>query len=193
MLKNLKDYNILLASRSPRRQELMSELHIPFKVITLGGIDESYPSSLPAMEVAPYLSKIKANAYLSRLSENDLIITADTVVILNNKIYGKPDGRESAISMLEELSGKAHHVVTGVSISTHNKQITFSSVTEVVFAELSKKDIEYYVDTFLPFDKAGAYGIQEWIGCIAVERINGSFYNVMGLPVHKLYKELQNF
>ncbi|MDE7381789.1 MAG: Maf-like protein [Muribaculaceae bacterium] len=193
MLKNLKDYNILLASKSPRRQELMSELHIPFKVITLGGIDESYPSSLPAMEVAPYLSKIKANAYLSRLSENDLIITADTVVILNNKIYGKPDGRESAISMLEELSGKAHHVVTGVSISTHNKQITFSSVTEVVFAELSKKDIEYYVDTFLPFDKAGAYGIQEWIGCIAVERINGSFYNVMGLPVHKLYKELQNF
>lgn len=193
MLKNLEKYNILLASKSPRRHELMKELRIPFHVISLGGIEESYPSELPAIEVAPYLSKVKAEVYLPKLSDNDLIITADTIVILGEKIFGKPFDRDSAIAMLEELSGKSHHVVTGVSLSTHKKQSTFSIVTEVVFEKLSKEDIEYYVDNFQPFDKAGAYGIQEWIGCIAVKKINGSFYNVMGLPVHQLYNELKKF
>ncbi len=193
MLKNLEKYNILLASKSPRRHELMKELRIPFHIISLGGIDESYPPELPAIEVAEYLSKLKADAYLPKLTEKDLIITADTIVILGNKVFGKPKDREEAITMLEELSGKIHQVITGVSISTPTRQTTFRAVTDVKFTELSRKEIEYYVDNYLPFDKAGAYGIQEWIGCVAVDKLDGSFYNVMGLPIHRLYQELKNF
>lgn len=193
MLDNLRNYKVLLASKSPRRRELLSQLRVPFSVISLGGIDETYPDNLPAEEVPQYLANRKADAYLKNFSDNELIITADTLVILGDKVLGKPKDTDDARHMLAELSGKVHHVVTGVSISTHLRRTTFSTVTEVKFAELAQDDIDYYVENFLPLDKAGAYGIQEWIGCVAVEWIRGSYYNVMGLPVHQLYKELCNF
>lgn len=193
MFENLQKYDILLASKSPRRRELLTQLRLPFKVVTIGGIDESYPESLPAEEVPLYLANLKADAYLKMLRDNELIITADTLVILENRIMGKPAGREEAIEMLTALSGKTHHVVSGVSLTTRERRTSFTVKTDVTFAALTPEEIEYYVDNFLPFDKAGAYGIQEWIGCVAVEKIEGSFYNVMGLPVHQLYKELERF
>lgn len=193
MLDNLRNYKILLASKSPRRRELLSQLRVPFNVISIGCIDESYPDTMPVDQIPQYLSNIKANAYLETLKGNELIITADTLVIIGDKVLGKPANHDDAVRMLTELSGKTHKVVTGVCISTRDKRTTFSTTTEVKFAELTNHDIEYYVENFLPFDKAGAYGIQEWIGCVAVEAINGSFYNVMGLPVHQLYRELKNF
>lgn len=193
MLDNIRKYKVLLASKSPRRRELLSQLRVPFSVISIGGIDESYPDSMPAEEIPPYLANIKADAYMKTMSEQELVITADTLVILGDKVLGKPKNHDEAVEMLTTLSGKTHKVVTGVCISTHRRRTTFSTVTEVTFAELSAEDIEYYVENFLPYDKAGAYGIQEWIGCVAVESIHGSYYNVMGLPVHQLYKELRNF
>lgn len=193
MLNNLKKYRILLASKSPRRRELLSQLRIPFNVVTIGGIDESYPEDLAADEIPQYIANKKADAYASCIKDNELIITADTLVILDGKVLGKPKDHDEAEKMLSELSGKTHKVITGVSISTASKRTTFSTTTEVSFATLSPSDITYYVENFLPFDKAGAYGIQEWIGCVAVEGITGSFYNVMGLPVHQLYKELSIF
>lgn len=193
MFENLQKYDILLASKSPRRRELLTQLRLPFKVVTIGGIDESYPESLPAEEVPLYLANLKADAYLKMLRDNELIITADTLVILENRIMGKPAGREEAIKMLTALSGKTHHVVSGVSLTSRERRTSFTVKTDVTFAALTPEEIEYYVDNFLPFDKAGAYGIQEWIGCVAVEKIEGSFYNVMGLPVHQLYKELERF
>lgn len=193
MFENLQKYDILLASKSPRRRELLTQLRLPFKVVTIGGIDESYPESLPAEEVPLYLANLKADAYLKMLRDNELIITADTLVILENRIMGKPAGREEAIEMLTALSGKTHHVVSGVSLTSRERRTSFTVKTDVTFAALTPEEIEYYVDNFLPFDKAGAYGIQEWIGCVAVEKIEGSFYNVMGLPVHQLYKELERF
>lgn len=193
MLENLEKYHILLASKSPRRRELLQQLRVPFRVISLGGIVENYPDTLPTEDIPQYLSNLKADAYLGNLNRNELIITADTLVILDGAVLGKPDGRDGAIAMLRKLSGKTHKVITGVTLATHERRTSFSSVTEVKFADISDKDIEYYVDNFLPFDKAGAYGIQEWIGCIAVESIHGSFYNVMGLPVHRLYVELSKF
>lgn len=193
MFENLKKYDILLASKSPRRRELLTQLRLPFKVVTIGGIDESYPESLPAEEVPLYLANLKADAYLKMLRDNELIITADTLVILGNRIMGKPADSLEAIGMLTALSGKTHHVVSGVSLTTRDRRTSFTVKTDVTFAPLTPEEIEYYVDNFLPFDKAGAYGIQEWIGCVAVEKIDGSFYNVMGLPVHQLYKELERF
>lgn len=192
MFENLQKYDILLASKSPRRRELLTQLRLPFKVVTIGGIDESYPESLPAEEVPLYLANLKADAYLKMLRDNELIITADTLVILENRIMGKPAGREEAIEMLTALSGKTHHVVSGVSLTTRERRTSFTVKTDVTFAALTPEEIEYYVDNFLPFDKAGAYGIQEWIGCVAVEKIEGSFYNVMGLPVHRLYTLLRD-
>ena len=193
MLENLKKFKVLLASKSPRRRELLSELRIPFGVVNIGGIDESYPSSLPAEEIPLFLANKKADVYMSNFNGNELVITADTLVIADGRVLGKPHTHEEAISMLASLSGKVHKVVTGVSISTHGRRTTFASETEVKFADISREDIAYYVENYLPLDKAGAYGIQEWIGCVAVEWIKGSFYNVMGLPVHQLYKELKNF
>ncbi|MDE6006589.1 MAG: Maf family nucleotide pyrophosphatase [Muribaculaceae bacterium] len=193
MLENLSKYKVKLASKSPRRRELLEELRVPFSIITTGGIDESYPDTLPPKEIPAYLANKKGDAYMRRFDGNELVITADTLVILGDKVLGKPEGRDDAIKMLKELSGRTHLVVTGVSISTKDKRTTFSVITEVTFSHISDADIEYYVDNFLPFDKAGAYGIQEWIGCIAVESIRGSYYNVMGLPVHRLYHELKNF
>lgn len=191
MLDNLSDYHILLASKSPRRRELLSELRIPFKCISLGGIDESYPDDMPPEDVPRYLAEKKASAYAERIRDNELVITADTLVMMGNWIYGKPHSEEEARAILHELSGQSHKVITGVCILTLSDRISFTSETEVKFADLSTDDIEYYVANFLPLDKAGAYGIQEWIGCVAVESINGSFYNVMGLPVHRLYQELK--
>ena len=192
-LQNLNNYKILLASASPRRRELLSQIYPDFEIAPSIEVDEVYPSSMPAVDVAPHLSLLKANAYKSLITDNQLIITADTVVINNNVVLGKPSSKSDAIEMLKILSGKSHNVITGVTITTASRQTTFSVNTEVEFSTLELKEISWYVDKYMPLDKAGAYGIQEWIGCIGVKKINGSFYNVMGLPLHKLYNELKTF
>lgn len=193
MLSNLKDYHILLASKSPRRRELLATLRIPFNCINITGIDESYPEDMVKSEVPLFLANKKADAYIARIKDKDLVITADTVVIMDDCIYGKPADHSEAIEMLHRLSGKVHKVITGVCLLTSHCRKSFSTETDVKFASLSDDEIEYYVDNYLPLDKAGAYGIQEWIGSVAVEWINGSFYNVMGLPIHQLYQELKHF
>lgn len=191
MLDNLNKYNIILASASPRRRELLSGLGVSFETLCLPGIDESFPDSLPANEVAGYISVKKAEAYKQQMQTNQLIITADTVVVLENRILGKPHSRENAVEILRFLSGKTHHVITGVTILTTDKQKTFSVSTDVTFADITDEEINYYIDRYQPMDKAGAYGIQEWIGFIAVESISGSYFNVMGLPIQRLYQELK--
>lgn len=193
MLHNLRNYRILLGSKSPRRRELMQMMRIPFNVVNINGVKETYPESLPAVEVPLYLSGVKADAYIPMLKDDEIIITADTLVILGDKILGKPKDSEDAVEMLKSLSGKTHLVVTGVTIAGVRDRTSFSVTSEVTFSPLSEDDIRYYVDNFHPLDKAGAYGIQEWIGGVAVEKINGSFYNVMGLPVNRLYQELKLF
>jgi septum formation protein len=190
LLDLLKRYNVVLASNSPRRKELLGDLGIEFQVRTIKGIDESYPDDLPVLEIAEYISRKKAHAYRAEMHPDELIITADTVVILGNEVLGKPKDADDARRMLRELSGKTHKVVTGVTIVTTDATRSFSAVSDVEFAELGDEDINYYVDNYRPLDKAGAYGIQEWIGCMGVRNINGSFYNVMGLPLHRLYTEL---
>lgn len=192
-LDNLYKYEVLLASASPRRRELLAQLNIDFEIAPYIDIDESYPSSMVATEVAPHLSLLKANAYKDLITNNQLIITADTVVINDGKVLGKPASKQEAFDMLKSLSGHVHSVVTGVSITTAYQQITFSADTQVEFAPLEDDEIKWYVDHFSPLDKAGAYGIQEWIGCIGIRNINGSYYNVMGLPLHRLYCELKKF
>ena len=186
-------YKILLGSNSPRRREILELLRLPFTVATIEGIDESYPQDLDPGKVSEYISNKKADAFVKRLHHDELVITADTVVICDGKILGKPKDNKEACRMLEFLSGKTHKVTTGVTLATKNKRVSFSSDSLVTFADLSQEEILYYVDTFHPLDKAGAYGIQEWIGAVAVARMNGSFYNVMGLPVHRLYQELKKF
>lgn len=193
MLDNLNKYKIFLASKSPRRRELLQMLRIPFSIISIGGIDESFPSDIPLLEVPQFISDKKADAYQDKIDENELIITADTLVICDDRIMGKPKDNEEAVEMLLFLAGKTHHVATGVTITTRERRTSFTSVTEVTFAHLSEEDARFYVDNYHPTDKAGAYGIQEWIGSVAVSSINGSFYNVMGLPVHRLYQELKLF
>ncbi|MDE5901955.1 MAG: Maf family nucleotide pyrophosphatase [Muribaculaceae bacterium] len=193
MLKNLDNYKILLGSKSPRRRELLQLLRIPFTVVNIHNVEEKWPEGMPACDVPQYLSGIKADAYLDHLHDNELIITADTLVILGERIFGKPHSAKEACEMLSTLSGKTHQVITGVTIATHRMRDSFTAVTDVKFGQLSADEIRYYVDSFAPFDKAGAYGIQEWIGGVAVEEINGSFYNVMGLPIHRLYRQLKNF
>lgn len=193
MLRNLDKYKILLASKSPRRRELMQMLRVPFNIITLGGIDESFPDNIPLIDVPQYVSGVKADAYQKKIASNELLITADTMVICEDRILGKPKNTEEAKEMLHLLSGKTHKVASGVTITTLDKRTSFTTVTEVTFAELSEEEINYYVDNYLPMDKAGAYGIQEWIGAVAVSSINGSYYNVMGLPVHRLFQELKFF
>ena len=197
----MKDYKIILASNSPRRKELLAGLDMPFEVKVLKGIDESYPSTLSPYETAQYIAAKKADAYRGLLADGILILTADTVVIAptedeqNDKegrgiILGKPKDAEDAKRMLRMLSGKTHHVVTGVCLTTVKEQHQFSVTTEVTFKSLSEEEIEYYVSKYKPFDKAGAYGIQEWIGYIACTGLKGSYYNVMGLPVQRIYEEL---
>ena len=193
LLNKIKQYNVILASNSPRRRELLADLGINFTVKTIDGIDESYPPELPVLEIAEYISLKKAHAYKSVMSAGDVVITADTVVILGDEVLGKPADADDARRMLRELSGKTHQVVTGVTLATTSRIRSFSAVSDVEFAPLSNEDINYYVDNYRPLDKAGAYGIQEWIGCMGVRHINGSFYNVMGLPLHRLYIELDKF
>ena len=192
-LQNLDKYQVLLASASPRRKELLGQLGVGFEIATPIEIDESYSATMPAVEVAPFLSKLKAEAYRALIDSNQLIITADTVVINDGEVLGKPISNDDAKNMLSSLSGHIHEVVTGVTITSAEKQVTFSVCTQVEFAQLTTEEIREYVEVFAPMDKAGAYGIQEWIGCIGVKRINGSFYNVMGLPLHRLYSELKDF
>jgi septum formation protein len=189
----LTDYHIVLASNSPRRKELLAGLDIDFEVRLKKGIDEKYPQSLPVMEVAEYISGVKADAYLPTLRENELLITADTVVIVDNEIFGKPVDKEDANRMLKTLSGRTHSVVTGVCMQTKQRRNSFSVRSDVTFAQLTDEEINYYVNTYQPFDKAGAYGIQEWIGLVGVTCIKGSYFNVMGLPVQRICAELKNF
>lgn len=191
MLTNLNKYKIVLGSNSPRRRELLSGLDIHFKVQVVPGIDESYPDTLKVEDVPVYIAKQKAEVYKKDMSDDELLITADTIVWTYQSILGKPADREDAICMLQALSGCVHEVITGVCLTTKEKMISFSVSSIVRFAELDATDITYYVDTYRPFDKAGGYGIQEWIGYVGVESINGSFYNVMGLPVQRLYQELK--
>lgn len=184
---------LLLASQSPRRKELLSMLDLPFKTVEIKGVKEIYPEGMSALYVPEYLSKLKSSAYEDEISDGDILITADTVVIIGNEIIGKPRNPDEAKRMLHRLSGRKHKVATGVTIANKEKSVTFSTVTDVTFAPLSDRDINYYVEKYQPLDKAGAYGIQEWIGAIGVKSIEGSFYNVMGLPVQKLYEELLLF
>lgn len=193
ILSNLSQYKIVLGSNSPRRRELLAGLDIDFEVKTVPGIDESYPLTLPLEEVPLHIARKKAEAYIPSLAFDELLITADTVVLNVGEILGKPKDREDAITMLRKLSGHTHEVVTGVCLTTRARTIAFSATSSVRFAVLDDEEIVYYVDKYRPFDKAGAYGIQEWIGYVAVESINGSFYNVMGLPVRRLYQELKKF
>ena len=179
---------IILASNSPRRKELLNQLGLDFEVRVMKGIDESYPDNLPSKEVAEYIASKKSAAY--SIAPDELLITADTIVVVGQDILGKPHDREDACRMLREISGKTHHVITGVCIRTDSKQNRFSVSTDVRFKNLSDGEIDFYVDHFKPYDKAGAYGIQEWIGLVGVESISGSFYNVMGLPVQRIYEEL---
>lgn len=192
-LDNLSGYRIKLASASPRRRELLGMLGMDFSVSRGLDIDESYPDDIEAEDVACYISQKKAEAHRLSMSADELIITADTVVINNGEVLGKPSDEENAKEMLRTLSGHIHKVVTGVTLVTASRQVSFSVVTEVEFAELADEEINEYVELFHPLDKAGAYGIQEWIGCIGVKGINGSYYNVMGLPLHRLYRELKRF
>ena len=186
-------YRVILASGSPRRKELLSGIDIKYDVLTLPDIDEAYPSDMPPEKVPVFLARKKASAYDETLHENTLLITADTVVVLNDRIFGKPSDAKDAKRMLQQLSGQTHRVITGVCLTTQQKQRCFSDETVVTFGKLSEQEIAYYVKKYNPLDKAGAYGVQEWIGYIAVEKIDGSYFNVMGLPVFKVYRELQKF
>lgn len=193
MLDNLKKYNIVLASNSPRRKELLQRMGVNFKVRTLFGIDESYPDSLRGEDIVRYISRNKAQAYRSSMAPNELLITADTIVYVKGEVMGKPKTAEQAKEMLHKLSGKSHQVITGVTIVTADRTEDFGVTSQVKFAEITDEEINFYVDNYLPFDKAGAYGIQEWIGIVAVEEIKGSYFNVVGLPVQRLYQKLKTF
>ena len=188
----MRPYRWILGSQSPRRKELLATLGHPFEIRTIEGHSEAYPDTLPLEEVPLYLSQLKAEQLLPTLQADELLITADTVVLLDGQILGKPHDLDDARRMLHRLSGRQHKVVSGVSLSTIDWQISFSSQTLVTFAQLTDSEIDHYVARYQPLDKAGAYGIQEWIGYIGVSHIEGSFYNVMGLPVQRLYRELQD-
>ena len=191
MLENLKKYKVILASKSPRRKELLSGLGIDYEVRTLPDVDESYPESLQGADIPLYISKEKADAYRALLQPGELMITADTIVWLDGRVLGKPKDREDALQMLRDMSGRTHEVFTGVCITTTDWQRSFAAQTEVRFAQLTEEEITYYVDRYQPMDKAGSYGVQEWIGFIGVENISGSYFNIMGLPVQRLYRELK--
>lgn len=191
MLDNLKKYHIKLASNSPRRRELLAGLGIEFETKVLPGIDESYPDTLKGEEISLYIASKKADAYRTTLQPDELIITADTIVYLDGLVLGKPHDAADARRMLTLLSGHTHQVITGVCILTASQQRSFTVTTEVTFDTLGEEEISYYVEKCHPMDKAGSYGIQEWIGFIGVTGLQGSYYNVMGLPVQRLYQELR--
>lgn len=188
-----KDYKIILASNSPRRKELLAGIDVQFEVRVIQDIDESYPSDLPTKDIAEYISHKKAAVYQQQMAPDELIITADTIVVLGNEVMGKPHDEADARRMLRELSGQTHQVITGVTLTTIQKQVSFSVETDVTFKQLSDSEIDYYVSHYKPFDKAGAYGIQEWIGHIGVTGLQGSYFNVMGLPVQRIYEALRQF
>ncbi|MBI4645658.1 MAG: septum formation protein Maf [Bacteroidia bacterium] len=194
MLQNkLISCNIILASRSPRRQYLLKELGIEFEIRIKEEHDETYPQSLTKEQIPVYLAEVKAKTFINELTANDLLITADTIVWLDGEIINKPSNYEEAVNMLNKLSGKMHQVVTGVCLTSLKKTSSFHVVTDVYFKKLSEEEIRYYVENFRPYDKAGAYGIQEWLGYIGIERIDGCYFNVMGLPLQKLYEGLRFF
>lgn len=191
MLKQkLNNYNVILASGSPRRQQFFRDLDIDFS-IQLKEIEEIYPENLKGVAITDYLSNLKSDAF-SSLNDNDLLITSDTIVWLEGKALGKPKDAKDAFTMLRAMSGKKHEVITSVCLKSNSFQKIINDITIVTFKELSDDEIQYYINNYKPFDKAGAYGIQEWIGFIGIEKIEGSYFNVVGLPVHKLYKELMN-
>ena len=193
MLEHLKKYQVLLASNSPRRQELLSQMGLPFRTYVIPGIDESYPTELSDDEVAAFITQKKASAYLPSLSDDQMLVVADTVVRINGKVLGKPKRRAEAVEMLLLLSGKEHVVTTAFGVYTKDKSVVESVHTEVQFTTLSSEMIDFYVDCYKPYDKAGSYGIQEWIGAVGISGIKGSYVNVMGLPVQRLYEVLLNF
>ena len=193
MFDNIRKYRIILASNSPRRRELLAGLGIDYEVYTLQGVDESYPSDLPVEQIAEYIAAEKAAAYQKQMAVDELIITADTIVVVDGEVMGKPHDADDARRMLHKLSNRTHQVITGVSITTTEKQRRFSVITDVTFKSLTNEEIDYYITNYRPVDKAGAYGIQEWIGYIGVTGLNGSYFNVMGLPVQRIYTELCNF
>ncbi len=193
LTKKLKDYTVILASGSPRRHFLLGETGLEFEIAYLDSHKEEYPPDIPYKEIPVYLAREKAKAYSENTGEKVILITADTIVWLKGEIIGKPGDYQEAVNMLRKLSGKKHEVLTGVCISSKKKEKVFCSKTEVFFRTLTADEINYYIEHYKPFDKAGAYGIQEWIGYVGIEKIVGSYYNVMGLPVQQLYHELEEF
>ena len=189
----MKSYQLILASQSPRRKELLEGLGIPFCVRVIEGIDESFPEDLPIEDIPVYISKQKASVYAKCIAEDEVVLTADTVVVCQGQVLGKPKDEDDARRMLNLLSGRTHEVITGVTVKTREEEKSFSVVTEVQFKSLTPQEIDLYIRRFKPFDKAGAYGIQEWIGYIGVISIHGSYFNVMGLPVQRIYEELKTF
>ena len=193
MFENLKKYKIVLASNSPRRKELLGGLGLPFEVRTKQGIDESYPEGLNGEQIALHISKKKAEAYKSDMADDELIITADTIVYVDGEVLGKPKDKEDARRMFKLMSGREHQVITGVCVVAKEKTMQFASVTDVTFTQLEDEEIDYYINNYKPYDKAGAYGIQEWIGYVGITGIHGSYFNVVGLPVQRLYTALKQF
>lgn len=193
MFENLKKYKIVLASNSPRRKELLGGLGLPFDVRTKQGIDESYPEGLNGEQIALHISKKKAEAYKSDMADDELIITADTIVYVDGEVLGKPKDKEDARRMFKLMSGREHQVITGVCVVAKEKTMQFASVTDVTFTQLEDEEIDYYINNYKPYDKAGAYGIQEWIGYVGITGIRGSYFNVVGLPVQRLYTALKQF
>jgi len=192
MLSHLNNYHIILASQSPRRQELLKGLNIPFEVKVID-VEETYPKQLVGVDIPMFLSEKKANVFADQMTDDTLLITADTIVWHEGRVFGKPKDKAEATRMLKSLSGKTHQVITGVCISTKTKRKVFHAISEVRFARFTPDEIDYYLSNFQPYDKAGSYGVQEWIGFIGVEHIDGSYFNVMGLPVQRLYTELKRW
>ena len=192
LLQNLDNYNIILASQSPRRQELLRGLNLKFEVKVID-VEEDFPAEIVGVDIPMYLAEKKANAYNNIMDDNTMIITADTIVWHEGKVLGKPVDVADARRMLRTLSGKTHQVITGVCISTLKRRKIFHVISDVRFAKLTDSEIEYYLENFQPYDKAGSYGVQEWIGYVGVEHINGSYFNVMGLPIQRLYTELKRW
>ena len=193
LLNKIKNYRLILATQSPRRHFLMKEAGFDFEIIVPEGIEEIYPEAVVNEEIPVYLAELKASWFKGKLKENEIVITADTVVLLGHRVLGKPESSAEAFEMLRYLSGKTHEVATGVCFTNLNKQKSFVSISKVHFREFSDEEITFYIEKYKPFDKAGSYGAQEWIGYIGIEHIEGSYFNVMGLPIQMLYAELEKF
>lgn len=191
--QRLKSYHLILASQSPRRQQLLSEAGLEYELSPRFECEEIFPNDLPASEVAEYLSRLKSEAYPQVLADGDILLTADTVVVAEEKILGKPADKDDAFAMLRMLSGREHEVITGVTLRSTKQTKSFSAHSKVRFRQLSDEEIAYYIETYSPMDKAGSYGIQEWIGYVGIEGIEGSFFNVMGLPIQRVWCELEKF